>query len=169
MRLTRRLALQYGLPAGVLLGAAEAGEISAREKPVLTPAHAKLLDAAFEARKRAYAPYSKFLVGAALLTDDGTIVPGCNVENASYGATNCAERTAIFAAVAAGHRKFHAIAIVGDLETPITPCGICRQVLAEIGKNIVVIGANLRRHTMVTSAGALLPGAFDFEKGRSKT
>jgi cytidine deaminase len=169
MRLSRRLALLSSLPAGLLLGlGADAGGTKDRSM-ALSPLQARLLDAAFEARKRAYAPYSKFLVGAALLTDDGTIVEGCNVENASYGATNCAERTAIFSAVAAGHRKFSAIAVVGDLDTPITPCGICRQVLSEFGKDIVVIGSNLKRDTMVTTVGALLPGAFDFEKGRSKT
>ena len=165
MGITRRTTLLSGLPAGLFFAAANAGSAA----NTLTPVEAKLLDAAFEARKRAYAPYSKFQVGAALLTEDGTVIHGCNVENASYGATNCAERTAIFAAVAEGQRKFHAIAIVGDLETPITPCGICRQVLSEFGHDIVVIGSNLKRDTMVTTVGAMLPGAFDFEKGRSKT
>jgi len=167
MRFTRRLALLSSLPAGLLLGTDVATGGSGDHSMALSPLQAQLLDAAFEARKRAYAPYSKFLVGAALLTEDGSIVDGCNVENASYGATNCAERTAIFSAVAAGHRKFSAIAIVGDLDTPITPCGVCRQVLAEFGKDIVVIGSTLNRDTMVTTVAALLPGAFDFEKGRS--
>jgi cytidine deaminase len=164
MGITRRTTLLSGLPAGLFFAVADAGSAT----NTLTPAEAKLLDAAFDARSRAYAPYSKFLVGAALLTEDGTVVHGCNVENASYGATNCAERTAIFAAVAQGKRKFRAIAVVGDLETPITPCGICRQVLAEFGHDTVVIGSTLKRDTMVTTVGALLPGAFDFEKGRSK-
>ena len=165
MGITRRTTLLSSLPAGLLLGAADASQAN----NTLTAAEAKLLDAAFDARTRAYAPYSKFQVGAALLADDGTIFHGCNVENASYGATNCAERTAVFAAVAQGKRQFRAIAIVGDLETPITPCGICRQVLAEFGHDTVVIGSTLKRETMVTTVGALLPGAFDFEKGRSKT
>jgi cytidine deaminase len=169
MRFTRRLALLSSLPVGLLLSASAEADGSKDHPMALSPLQTRLLDAAFEARKRAYAPYSKFLVGAALLTEDGTIVQGCNVENASYGATNCAERTAIFSAVAAGHRKFSAIAIVGDLDTPITPCGICRQVLSEFGKDTVVIGSNLKRETMVTTVGAMLPGAFDFEKGRSKT
>jgi len=164
MGITRRTTLLSGLPAGLFFGTVSAGH--AHETP--TPAETKLLDAAFEARQRAYAPYSKFLVGAALLAEDGAIFPGCNVENASYGATNCAERTAVFAAIAQGRKKFHAIAIVGDLETPITPCGICRQVLAEFGHDTVVIGSTLKREVMVTTVGALLPGAFDFEKGRSK-
>jgi len=169
MHFTRRLALLSSLPAGLLVGARVEARGTKDHPMALSPLQTRLLDQAFEARRHAYAPYSKFLVGAALLTDDGTIVQGCNVENASYGATNCAERTAIFSAVAAGHRKFSAIAIVGDLETPITPCGICRQVLSEFGKDIVVIGSNLKRDTMVTTVGALLPGAFDFEKGRPKT
>lgn len=163
MNLTRRTTLLSGLPVGLFLGAVDASQAG-----TLTPAEAKLLDAAFDARTRAYAPYSKFQVGAALLVDDGTIFHGCNVENASYGATNCAERTAVFSAVAQGKHNFRAIAIVGDLETPITPCGICRQVLAEFGHDTVVIGSTLKRETMVTTVGALLPGAFDFEKGRSK-
>jgi cytidine deaminase len=160
MGITRRTTLLSGLPAGLFFAAADASSAA------LTPVEVKLLDAAFEARQHAYAPYSKFLVGAALLADDDTVFRGCNVENASYGATNCAERTAVFAAVAQGKRKFRAIAIVGDLETPITPCGICRQILAEFGHDTVVIGANLKRDTMVTTVGALLPGAFDFEKGK---
>jgi cytidine deaminase len=132
----------------------------------LTPEYKKLVDAAVEFRKKAYAPYSHFLVGAALLAEDGTVFSGVNVENATYGATNCAERTAVFSAVAAGHRKFKAIAVVGDLDVPLTPCGICRQVLAEFGKDTVVICANLKGDTFTTTVGALLPSAFDFEKGR---
>lgn len=99
----------------------------------------KLITAATEARKSAYAPYSGYLVGAALLCADGEIVTGCNVENASYGATNCAERTAVFKAVSEGKRAFTAIAIAGGKRTENTdealdyayPCGVCRQVLRE--------------------------------------
>lgn len=90
-----------------------------------------LLDEAWKARDQAYAPYSKFHVGAALLAADGRIFPGCNVENISYGLTNCAERVAIGAAVAAGVRDFVAVAVVADTTVPISPCGACRQVLAE--------------------------------------
>ncbi|HKD22490.1 MAG TPA: cytidine deaminase [Rhizomicrobium sp.] len=165
MTVTRRTTLLSGLPAGLFIAAADASATAT----ALTPAETGLLDAAFDARKHAYAPYSKFFVGAALLTENGTVIPGCNVENASFGATNCAERTAIFAAVAQGHTKFRALAVVGDLDAPITPCGICRQVLAEFGHETVVVCSNLKRDTMVTTAGALLPGAFDFAKGRSKT
>ena len=93
----------------------------------------KLVEAAWQAREAAYAPYSHFHVGAALLAEDGRIFPGCNVENISYGLTNCAERVAIGAAVAAGARKFLAVAVVADTMVPISPCGACRQVLAEFG------------------------------------
>jgi len=92
---------------------------------------AELLAAAARARVQAYAPYSQFRVGAALLCADGTIVVGCNVENASLGLTVCAERNAVSAGVAAGHRTFAALAIVADGQPPTTPCGACRQVLIE--------------------------------------
>ena len=91
----------------------------------------KLVALAKEAMKHAYAPYSQFQVGAALLAKDGRVFTGCNVENASYGATNCAERTAVFKAVSEGCREFDAIAIVASSGDHIPPCGICRQVLAE--------------------------------------
>ncbi len=90
-----------------------------------------LVKAAWDARENAYSPYSNFQVGAALLAEDGRIFSGCNVENISYGLTNCAERVAIGAAVAAGVRKFLAVAVVADTAVPISPCGACRQVLAE--------------------------------------
>jgi cytidine deaminase len=90
-----------------------------------------LIGAAWQAREMAYAPYSNFAVGAALLAKDGRIFTGCNVENISYGLTNCAERVAIGAAVAAGVREFLAVAVVADTGVPISPCGACRQVLAE--------------------------------------
>ena len=93
-----------------------------------------LLEESKLAREYAYAPYSKFKVGAALLTADGTIYRGCNVENASYGLTNCAERTAFFKAVSSGEKDFVALAIIGDTEQPITPCGACRQVMVEFCK-----------------------------------
>ena len=99
----------------------------------------ELLDLAAEAMKNAYAPYSKFCVGAALLCKDGTVFTGCNIENASYGAANCAERTAIFKAVSEGHREFSAIAIVSSGGGETYPCGICRQVMAEFSSNLRVI------------------------------
>jgi cytidine deaminase len=91
----------------------------------------QLLAEAKKATKQAYAPYSKYRVGAALLTADGTIFQGCNVENASYGLTVCAERVALFSAISAGHRKFKALAIVASGRKAPSPCGACRQVLAE--------------------------------------
>lgn len=92
-----------------------------------------LVEAAWRAREMAYAPYSNFHVGAALLAADGRVFIGCNVENISYGLTNCAERVAIGAAIAAGVREFLAVAVVADTGVPISPCGACRQVLAEFG------------------------------------
>lgn len=116
--------------------------------------------AAEAARAKAYAPYSKFRVGAALEATDGTVFVGCNVENASYGLTNCAERAAIAAAVVAGHRAFRRIVIVTDAETPVSPCGACRQVLREFAPHLDVISygtATEQRWTMTD----LLPDAFD--------
>ena len=91
----------------------------------------ELVRQAFLAQQQAYAPYSEFLVGAALLTEDGKIYQGCNIENAAYSPGNCAERTAVFKAVSEGKKDFLAIAVVGDREEPLTPCGVCRQVLTE--------------------------------------
>jgi len=123
----------------------------------------ELLEQAKAARERAYAPYSRFKVGAALQARDGTIFHGCNVENASYGLCNCAERTAMFSAIAAGYRPgdFARLAVVGDTDGPIAPCGACRQVIIEIGMpDIEVILGNLKGDVEVTTAHVLLPGAF---------
>lgn len=116
------------------------------------------------ARDRAYAPYSRFHVGAALLAADGRVFPGCNVENAAYGLCNCAERTAFFTAVAAGvpPRAFSRLVVIGDTPGPIAPCGACRQVMLELGgPELGVVLANLAGAVQVTTAGTLLPGAFD--------
>lgn len=126
----------------------------------------QLIDEARKARKRAYAPYSGFLVGAAVETHDGKIFHGCNVENASYGLCNCAERTALFSAVAAGYRpgQFKTLAVIGATDGPIAPCGACRQVMIELGSpKLKVVLSNLDGKVEVTSAGALLPGAFYLE------
>lgn len=102
----------------------------------------ELLEIADKAMENAYAPYSKFRVGAALLCSDGTVFTGCNVENASFGATNCAERTAIFKAVSEGYRDFEAIAIVSSGGGETYPCGICRQVMGEFAPKLRIILRN---------------------------
>ncbi len=129
----------------------------------------ELIQQARLAREHAYAPYSHFKVGAALLTRDGRIFQGCNVENASYGLTNCAERTAFFAAIAAGCRPgdFQRLAVIGDTEKPITPCGACRQVILELGGGeLPIVLANLDEAATETTAATLLPGAFSLSPDR---
>lgn len=123
----------------------------------------ELIQHAKEAMKRAYVPYSNFQVGAALLDANGDIHYGCNVENAAYGPTNCAERTALFRAIADGHKagSFQAIAVMGDTEGPISPCGVCRQVLVELCEpDMPVYLGNLKGDIAETTVSALLPGAF---------
>ena len=125
-----------------------------------------LIEKALEARRKAYVPYSHFHVGAALETETGEVFLGCNVENASYGAANCAERTAFFKAVSEGHRKFRRIAIVGGfldgIEDYCMPCGICRQVMAEFGDlhEFQVILAKSSEDYQVYRLEELLPHAF---------
>ena len=114
---------------------------------------------AIEARKMAYAPYSNFMVGAALLTKDGKVYRGCNIENASYGLTVCAERNALFNAVGAGERKFTALCVVGDTEAPISPCGACRQVMAEFKVSCIIL-ANLQGDVKEYTLEELLPYGF---------
>ena len=116
-----------------------------------------LVDSAWRTRERAYAPYSEFKVGAALLAADGRVFTGCNVENLSYGLTICAERVAIGGAIAAGAREFSAIAIVADTGVPVSPCGACRQVMAEFGIPRIILANRTGReeHTLE----ALLPRA----------
>ena len=117
----------------------------------------QLVDKARNVRTTAYAPYSNFAVGAALETKSGKTYTGCNVENLSYGLTICAERAAVFSAVAAGIRSFRRIVIVADSEEPITPCGACRQVLAEFAEDIEVISVNLKGKKFRARMSALLP------------
>ena len=119
----------------------------------------KLMDCAIKARENAYSPYSHFAVGAALLCEDGTLYEGCNIENASYGLTNCAERTAIFKAVSEGHIKFKALAVVADTEGPCAPCGACRQVISEFDIPQIIL-ANLKGNYKVISLDELLPFRF---------
>jgi cytidine deaminase len=120
-----------------------------------------LVRAARAARRHAVATYSGFKVGAALRTRDGRIVTGCNVENATYGLTICAERVAMFKALSEGHRQFTHVAVVADTITPTPPCGACRQILWEFGGDLDVILANLRRQTGRLRLEALLPLPFD--------
>ena len=125
------------------------------------PASDALVAAARRARRNAVAPFSHFKVGAALETADGTVVTGVNVENATYGLTVCAERVAMFTALAAGHRKFRRIAIVADTEDPTPPCGACRQILWEFGGDLAVTLGNTRRVTGEHQLADLLPLPFD--------
>lgn len=128
-----------------------------------TPRIDPLFDLARQSREAAYAPYSRFRVGAAVLTLDGRMFGGCNVENAAYGLCNCAERTALFSAVAAGYGpcQFQRMVVIGDTPGPISPCGSCRQVLSELcDAQMPVLLSNLQGATQQTSVGALLPGSF---------
>ena len=120
----------------------------------------ELIAKANEAREKAYCPYSKFKVGAALLAKSGKVYTGCNVENASYGGTICAERTAITKAVSEGDREFESIAIVLDSNEAGSPCGLCRQFLVEFGLDIKVIMATVNGDVKVDTIGNLLPLAF---------
>lgn len=121
-----------------------------------------LIEAAIKARENAYVPYSDFKVGAAVLMEDDSIVSGCNIENASYGATNCAERTAIFTAIANGHKRIKAVAVIGDEHNYTYPCGICRQVIVEFAANrdIPILIVKNQKDYLVKSLEEILPGAF---------
>jgi len=123
-----------------------------------------LIEIARNTRENAYAPYSNYKVGAALLTSEGTVYSGCNVENAAYGMSICAERTAVVKAISEGMREFEAIAIV--TEDAGTPCGACRQFLSEFGSDIMVILADTHGKYTLATVGELLPFAFELkEKG----
>jgi cytidine deaminase len=119
-----------------------------------------LLEAAREVRERAYAPYSNFFVGAAVLCNSGKVYVGCNVENAAYPAGICAERSALSAAIAAGERDVVRLVVVADSLRPVSPCGMCRQVIAELAPRAAVLLANLQGAQEETTPQALLPGAF---------
>ena len=123
----------------------------------------ELIAEATAARLKAYTPYSNFKVGAALLTNDGKVFHGCNVENASYGLCNCAERTAFFSAFAHGYTlgDFSQLVVIGETDGPIAPCGACRQVILELGGNALpLVLANLKGYTLHTTAAEQLPHAF---------
>jgi cytidine deaminase len=120
-----------------------------------------LINEARQARERAFAPFSKFKVGAALEAIDGTVITGCNIENSTYGLTICAERVAVFKAVSEGHRAFRRVVVVADTQEPTPPCGPCRQILWEFAGDIEVILANLDRETGRHRLKDLLPLPFD--------
>ena len=122
----------------------------------------ELVSGALEAREIAYAPYSQFKVGAAVLVEDNSIYKGCNIENASFGATNCAERTAIFKAVSEGHKVIKAVAVTGDPNGYTFPCGICRQVIAEFAEdgNIPIIIVKNKEDYITKTLDEILPGSF---------
>ncbi|MEK4923500.1 cytidine deaminase [Cytobacillus sp. FSL R5-0569] len=124
----------------------------------------KLIEEAKIARDRAYVPYSKFKVGAALLAVDGTVFHGCNIENAAYSMCNCAERTALFKAYSDGVTEFKMLAVVADTDRPVSPCGACRQVISELcSKEMPVVLTNLNGDTQQLTVEQLLPGAFSSE------
>lgn len=122
---------------------------------------AALVAAARAAREHAVATFSHFKVGAALETADGTIISGCNIENATYGLTVCAERVAMFKALSEGHRQFRSVAVVADTEAPTPPCGACRQILWEFAGDIEVVLANLTDDKGAHQMKDLLPLPFD--------
>lgn len=124
----------------------------------------KLIEEAKMAREKAYVPYSKFGVGAALLTTDGKVYHGCNIENAAYSMCNCAERTALFKAYSEGDRDFQMLAVVADTDRPCSPCGACRQVISELcPKDMKVVLTNLKGNIREITVEELLPGAFSPE------
>lgn len=133
----------------------------------MRPSHEPLIAKAKEVAARAYAPASGFAVGAALLASDGRVFVGCNVENSSYGLTSCAERNALCHAVAEGVREFEAIAICTPLEQPGSPCGACRQVLAEFANDLDVILVGSGGAVVETTLAELLPNAFRFDYERA--
>ncbi|GIN96322.1 cytidine deaminase [Siminovitchia terrae] len=121
----------------------------------------QLMKEAVRAKEKAYAPYSNFPVGAALLTKDGTIYHGCNIENASYGLTNCAERTVIFKALSEGDKAFEMLVVTANTDRPVPPCGACRQVIAEhCSQDMKVILTNSKGDVQEFTVGDLLPFAF---------
>jgi len=123
-----------------------------------------LIKEAAKARDMAYVPYSKFKVGAALLTIDNKLYHGCNIENAAYSMTNCAERTALFKAISEGDKQFKALAVVADTDRPVPPCGACRQVIAELcPQDMKVYLTNLKGDIKEITVQDLLPGAFSAE------
>ncbi len=125
------------------------------------PSDSELIRRAREARENAFSPYSNVKIGAAVLTSDGKVFTGCNIENSSFGLSNCAERTAVFKAVSEGHRRLAVIAIVGESEDFTKPCGACRQVLIQFGSKMRVVRSGLDGSRSELRIGDLLPEAFN--------
>jgi len=124
----------------------------------------QLIEEAKLAKKMAYVPYSNFEVGAALLTEDGNVYRGCNIENAAYSVTNCAERTALFKALSEGDKSFKMLAVIADTDRPCSPCGACRQVISELcPRDMKVVLTNMKGDIFETTVEELLPGAFSPE------
>ena len=121
----------------------------------------QLIEAAWQAREHAHAPYSGFQVGAAVETADGRIYGGCNIENVSYGLTNCAERTAMFQAIANGAKKLVRMAVCADTPEPVAPCGACRQVMVELGPQMELLLINKSGKQIYTTVEELMPYCFD--------
>jgi cytidine deaminase len=129
----------------------------------------KLIEESKKAREKAYVPYSNFQVGAAILTTDGKVYHGCNIENAAYSMCNCAERTALFKAYSEGDRDFKMLAVVADTDRPCSPCGACRQVISELcPSDMKVVLTNLKGDTLEITVAELLPGAFSPEDLHAK-
>jgi cytidine deaminase len=129
----------------------------------------KLIEESKKAREKAYVPYSNFQVGAALLTTDGKVYHGCNIENAAYSMCNCAERTALFKAYSEGDRDFKMLAVVADTDRPCSPCGACRQVISELcPRDMKVVLTNLKGDILEITVAELLPGAFSPEDLHAK-
>ncbi len=128
-----------------------------------------LIEESKKAREKAYVPYSKFEVGAAILTTDGKIYHGCNIENAAYSMCNCAERTALFKAYSEGDRDFSMLAVIADTDRPCSPCGACRQVISELcPQDMKVVLTNLKGDVLEITVAELLPGAFSPEDLHAK-
>jgi len=131
---------------------------------ITSPSDEDLIKHARAAQQKAYAPYSQFKVGAALLTANGDVYTGCNVENASFGATNCAERTALFSAVCDGSRQFTKIVIVTESDEPVMPCGICRSVLFEFAPDLEIIAVGATGKIQRSKLHELYPEGFQLKK-----
>ena len=134
-----------------------------------SPSATGLRDAAFAAMENAYAPYSRFRVGAAVRTSSGQIIAGCNVENAAYGEALCAERVAIAAAVAQGMKEFEEIAIASELDEPASPCGSCRQTMSEFARDLKITSYSKSGKQVPWRLGELLPEAFALNHQRGRT